>query len=84
MGPAFFRLSISALLGAVIVAVPRELSAQDGTTDRNHLYDTFQVGVAFTTVLNYSNARVDAANGDNGTTLDFREILGNLDTRGPG
>ena len=60
MRPACFRLSISALLGAVIVAAPRELSAQDLTPSVNHLYDTFQVGVAFTTVLNYSNARVDA------------------------
>lgn len=76
MRPAFVRLSISALLGAVFSAAPCELSAQDGPTDQNHLYDTFQVGVAFTTVLNFSNARVDAANGDQGTTLDFREVLG--------
>lgn len=70
------RLTRCTALAALVLAVPQVLSAQDSTTYRNHLYDKFQVGLAFTTVLNYSNARVDAANGDEGTVLDVREILG--------
>jgi len=58
------------------LALPNVLSAQDSTADRNHLYDTFQVGVAFTTVLNYSNARLDASNGEVGTVLNLRDLLG--------
>lgn len=63
-------------LGLVLLAVAAPLFAQSADTLRNHLYDTFQVGVAFTTVLNRSNARVDAANGDVGTNIDFRDRLG--------
>ena len=71
------RSAVAALAAAALaLGAPGALAAQDATTWDNHLYDKFQVGVAFTTVLNYSNARVDAANGDLGTTIDFREILG--------
>jgi hypothetical protein len=61
---------------AVALAGPRGLAAQDGETPRNHLYDTWQGSVAFTTVLNRSSARVDASNSDLGTTLNFRSLLG--------
>lgn len=63
-----------AMLAMLALAVPA--SAQDSTEYKNHLYDKWQVGVAFTTVLNGSDARVDGADGSLGTTLNFRDILG--------
>lgn len=73
MGLSLARVGVAA---GLLLAAPLALSAQDSTADRNHLYDAFQVSADFTTVLNYSNARVDAANGDLGTTIDFRKTLG--------
>ena len=69
LGIARFGLWI-APVALALVASPR-LSAQDSTTDHNHLYDKFQVRVAFTTVLNNSTARLDAANGGVGTDPRF-------------
>ncbi len=63
-------------LATLALAAVRPVAAQDSTEWQNHLYDKWQVGAAFTTVLNTSEARVDAANGDQGTTLNFKEVLG--------
>lgn len=68
------RLARWTALAVLALGAPGALAAQDSTV--NHLYDKFQVGLAFTTVLNRSNARVDASDTDRGTTIDFRDILG--------
>ncbi len=64
-----------ALAALALVASPR-LSAQDTTASKNHLYDKFQASAFFTTVLNNSTARLDAANGEVGTDLNFKDRLG--------
>ena len=74
MDRTLVRLTRWTALAVLALAAPGALSAQDSTV--NHLYDKFQVGLAFTTVLNRSNARVDASDSDRGTTIDFRDILG--------
>jgi len=73
---AAVRLAPSVVLATVTLGVPGALAAQDSTAYTNHLYDTFQATADFTTVLNRSKARVDAADGGRGTTLDFKELLG--------
>jgi hypothetical protein len=65
-----------ALLAGFAVVVAPQVAAQDSTEYRNHLYDKLQISADFTTVLNNSNARVDGTNGDRGTEIDFKEILG--------
>jgi len=70
------RVRTVALLAVATLVIPAAASAQDSAEVQNHLYDKWQVGVAFTTVLNGSEARVDAANGDIGTTLNFKDLLG--------
>jgi len=70
------RIGTVALLAVAALAVPQAAAAQDSTGSRNHLYDKWQVGIAFTTVLNNSEARVDASNGDLGTALNFKDVLG--------
>lgn len=66
--------AVVAGLAFLLVAAPAR--AQEGYSLQNHLYDTFQAGLSFTTVLNYSNARVDGSGGEVGTKLDFRKALG--------
>jgi len=73
---AAVRLTRWTALASLAIAVPGILSAQDSTAYRNHLYDKLTVSADFTTVLNRSNARLDGSNGDAGTTLDFKSILG--------
>jgi len=63
-------------LVVLALAAPGALAAQDAAEYQNHLYDKFQVGVAFTTVLNNSDVRVDASNGDRGTDINFKDLLG--------
>jgi len=58
-----------------LAAVPR-LAAQDPSEYTNHLYDTWQVGVSMTTVLNNSDVRVDGSSGSLGTNISFRDMLG--------
>jgi len=70
------RVRTVALLAAATLVIPAAASAQDSAEVQNHLYDKLQIGLAFTTVLNGSEARVDAANGDLGTTLNFKDLLG--------
>lgn len=65
-----------AVLGVLAGIAPQSLAAQDSTTFTNHLYDKLSVIADFTTVLNRSNARLDGSNGDAGTTLDFKSMLG--------
>jgi hypothetical protein len=69
------RLARWSTLAAMALVVPGALAGQDAATDRNHLYDKFQLTAAFTTVLNNSEARVDGNAGD-GTTLNFKDLLG--------
>jgi hypothetical protein len=69
------RLAGLAAVAALALVVPEALLAQDSTDTKNHLYDKFQVGAAFSTVLNRSNARLDGTSGE-GTTLDLRDRLG--------
>jgi len=69
------RSGLMIALGVIAICVPRALAAQDSTGFSNHLYDTFQATVNFTTVLNRSNVRVDGSNGP-GTTLDYESFLG--------
>jgi len=68
---------LTGLAAAAILAllVPGALSAQDSTATKNHLYDKFQVGAAFSTVINNSNMRLDGSDG-RGTELKFRDRLG--------
>ena len=63
-------------MALLALAAPLALEAQDSISYKNHLYDTFQASVNFTTVVNRSKARVDGSSGILGTTLDFRDILG--------
>jgi len=72
-GAAMVRWAVLAVLAGVS---PQALAAQDSTAFTNHLYDKLSVVVDFTTVLNRSNARVDGSNGEPGTTLDFKSLLG--------
>lgn len=76
MSPTRWMWGAWTTLVLVALAAPGALAAQDAAEYQNHLYDKFQVGVAFTTVLNRSSARVDASNSDLGTNLDFRSVLG--------
>lgn len=66
--------AVVAGLAFLVVAAPAH--AQGGDALRNHLYDKFQVGLAFTTVLNRSDARVDGPNGEIGTRVNFKDMLG--------
>jgi hypothetical protein len=75
MTSGFVRLGLLTAAAGLALVAPRELVAQDTATSDNHLYDRFQATADFTTVLNYSNARVDGSDG-RGTTLDFRSVLG--------
>ena len=70
------RVLTVALLAATALILPQLAAAQGAAESRNHLYDKWQGAIAFTTVLNGSEARVDAANGDVGTTLNFKDFLG--------
>lgn len=70
------RVGSLALLGAVALGVPGVAAAQESTDTRNHLYDKWQVGLAFTTVLNNSDVRVDGTDGDLGTNISFKDVLG--------
>lgn len=63
-------------LAMLVLALPRAASAQDATAITNHLYDKFQAALDFTTVLNNSDARVDGSNGEIGTNLNFKDLLG--------
>lgn len=65
--------AVAAGLALVVLAAPAW--AQGGYTLENHLYDKFQAAVDFSTVLNNSEARVDGSGGQ-GTTLNFRDLLG--------
>lgn len=65
-----------ALLALVALVVPAKASAQDTAEFKNHLYDKFQVGLAFTTVLNNSDVRVDGSDGNIGTNINFKDLLG--------
>jgi hypothetical protein len=67
---SYFTAAVLAL------GAPRALAAQDSTAFTNHLYDKWQINVDFTTVLNNSTARFDASDGERGTDLDFRSMLG--------
>jgi len=69
------RLAGWATVAALALVASPRLSAQDTTTTKNHLYDKFQVGASFTTVLNNSTARLDGSNGE-GTDLNFKDRLG--------
>lgn len=70
------RLGRAVVVGLALLALAAPLAAQGGDTLRNHLYDKWQVGLAFTTVLNRSNARVDGPDGGLGTNIDLRNTLG--------
>jgi hypothetical protein len=70
------RMARWTALALMPLGAPIALAAQDSANDRNHLYDTFQASVNFTTVINRSDARLDGSNGEFGTTLDLREMLG--------
>lgn len=70
------QLGRLAVLAAMALAVPRVVMAQDTTTYQNHLYDKFQVSLAFTAVLNNSDVRVDGSGGNVGDNINFKEILG--------
>lgn len=72
---AAVRLARWTALASLALAVPGALAAQDSATDRNHLYDKFQLAADFTTVLNNSDARVDGSAGE-GTNLNFKDVLG--------
>jgi hypothetical protein len=61
---------------AVALVGPRGAVAQDTTASVNHLYDKFQVQLAFAMVTDRSDVRVDASDGSFGTTLSFGDILG--------
>ena len=65
-----------AALVALTLLAPRVAAAQDSIAVKNHLYDTFQLTADFTTVLNFSEARVDGSDGNVGTNLDLKEMLG--------
>lgn len=67
---------VAVIVLALASAAPRALAAQDTTEYQNHLYDKWQVGVSFTTVLNNSDARVDGTDGTVGTNLNFKDMLG--------
>ncbi|HMU60800.1 MAG TPA: hypothetical protein PKA66_03385, partial [Gemmatimonadales bacterium] len=67
------RLTVLAVLA---MASPRLVAAQDTAEYKNHLYDKWQVGLAFTTVLNNSDVRVDGSDGDVGTNINFKDLLG--------
>ena len=67
------RLTVLAVLA---MASPRLVAAQDTAEYKNHLYDKWQVGLAFTTVLNNSDARVDGSDGNVGTNINFKDLLG--------
>ena len=75
MTRALVRLTQCTALAALVLATPHALSAQDTTTYKNHLYDTFQVTANFSMVLNTGDTRVDGDAG-RGTTLNFKDILG--------
>jgi len=64
-----------AAVAVLALGVPGVLAAQDSATWKNHLYDEFQSTLDLTTVINSSNARVDG-DGGQGTTLDFKSVLG--------
>lgn len=70
------RIGWSGIVACLAFWVVPGAAAQDSTAITNHLYDKLQVNVNFTTVLNNSTARVDASDGDAGTQLDFKKILG--------
>jgi hypothetical protein len=74
MNRVFVRLPGWATVAALALVASPRLSAQD-TTTKNHLYDKFQVGASFTTVLNHSVARLDGSNGQ-GTDLNVKDLLG--------
>ncbi len=76
MGVTSGRLNRLMVFALLALAVPQVLAAQDTTEYKNHLYDKWQVGLAFTTVLNNSDARVDGSGGELGTTINFKDILG--------
>jgi hypothetical protein len=76
MHSSLARVARTAALGAALLCLPRLGLAQDTTTYKNHLYDKFQVAISFTAVLNSGHTRVDGPNGELGTTIDFKEILG--------
>jgi hypothetical protein len=69
------RSGLVTVVAILALGTPRTLTAQNTPSDANHLYDRFQAAVNFTTVLNWSNVRVDASNGP-GTTLDYKSLLG--------
>lgn len=63
-------------LVVVALTLPALARAQGSTEYKNHLYDKFQVGLAFTTVLNNSDVRVDGTDGNLGTNINFKDMLG--------
>jgi len=73
--PVVERITAWTAAAVLALGVPTALAAQDSTPYKNHLYDKFQGTLDFTTVINSSNARVDG-NGGQGTTLDFKSVLG--------
>lgn len=70
------RAGRAVAVGMALLALAAPARAQGADSLRNHLYDKLQVGLAFTTVLNRSGARVDSPNGDVGTNINFRDALG--------
>lgn len=68
------RWGVGVVVALAALAGPRTAGAQDST--QNHLYDTWQLGLSFTTVLNNSAARIDGSDGQLGTTLNFKDFLG--------
>jgi hypothetical protein len=69
------RLACWSTVVALALFAPRGAVAQDTTASVNHLYDKFQASLAFTAVLNRSNARLDGTSG-RGTELNVRDRLG--------
>lgn len=67
---------VRSVLVVLALGLPRAAGAQDASGIRNHLYDKWQVGVAFTTVLNNSDVRVDGTGGEIGTNINFKDVLG--------
>jgi hypothetical protein len=76
MGSMHGRFGRLTLLASVALAVPVAAMAQDTTEYKNHLYDKLQAIVSFTTVLNNSDVRVDGTDGEIGTNINFKDLLG--------
>jgi len=76
MSSARVRRGWSLALAGLVLGLPQVARAQDSTAPTNHLYDTFQASLDFSTVLNNSAARIDGSGGQVGTNLNFKDALG--------